>query len=147
MQTVEQRQARQRAHWATPEKKAQRKEYLACPEVKARMREYTKKYHASSKGQIVLKRAARRHLLKKLYGITEEQYAEMFKSQKGGCAICGLVNLDGRRLYVDHDHKTEQVRALLCHFCNGLLGHAKENTQILQKAIDYLERFKVLTNS
>ena len=43
-------------------------------------------------------------------------------------------------LYVDHCHKTNTLRDLLCHQCNSFLGHAKDNIEILQKAIDYLHK-------
>ena len=56
------------------------------------------------------------------YKLTLEQYDEMFEQQNGVCAICSGVNLDGRRLVVDHDHKTNKVRGLLCTGCNTKLG-------------------------
>lgn len=52
------------------------------------------------------------------YGITVEQYEEMLKRQKGGCAICGK-RPGKKRLHVDHNHETGQVRGLLCAKCNG----------------------------
>lgn len=39
----------------------------------------------------------------------------------------------------DHNHETEEFRGWLCHNCNALLGHAGDNTGILQRAIDYLK--------
>jgi len=63
----------------------------------------------------------------------------MFKRQNGACKICGKQNLDGKRLFIDHDHKTKKFRGLLCSRCNLLLGQAKDNIQILYKAADYLE--------
>lgn len=38
----------------------------------------------------------------------------------------------------DHNHKTEGFRGWLCHNCNSLLGHAGDNVEILERAIDYL---------
>jgi len=61
-------------------------------------------------------------VLKYKHGITLEQYDEMFKQQNGVCAICSLVDVTGRRLAVDHDHKTGKIRGLLCTGCNTRLG-------------------------
>jgi hypothetical protein len=58
-------------------------------------------------------------ILKYEYGITLDQYNEMFKAQEGKCAICQRhQNELTRTLCVDHDHKTNKVRALLCLTCN-----------------------------
>lgn len=133
-------QARQRAHWATPEKKAQRKAYLARPEVKARMREYVKKYRATEKGRASMKKVARRHFLKKFYGLSPAEYAALVVTQNGKCAICGGANSDGRPLFVDHNHATNKVRELLCHWCNSVIGHCRENPIVLERAAAYLRK-------
>jgi len=43
-----------------------------------------------------------------------------------GCFICGRQN-KGRRLVIDHDHKTNKVRGLLCNSCNVQLGKLRDN--------------------
>ena len=75
------------------------------------------------------------------YGITPKDYEAMFRKQKGRCFLCG-GKPNGRsknRLHVDHDHKTGQVRALLCHSCNTGLGSFKHDPEILTMAIKYLK--------
>jgi len=58
-------------------------------------------------------------ILKNVYGITLDDYNKMFEEQKGKCAICNRhQNNLTRTLCVDHNHKTNQVRALLCVTCN-----------------------------
>lgn len=79
-----------------------------------------------------------RHL-KRRYGITEEDFQRMLEEQGGGCAICGLVQHD-KPLHVDHDHNTGAVRGLLCLPCNTMLGKARDNINILSKAINYLAK-------
>lgn len=76
--------------------------------------------------------------LKSIYGITPEEYDEIFKSQDGKCAICH--NKPKKiRLAVDHDHKSGLVRGLLCTHCNHkLLGAAHDNIEILNRAVEYL---------
>lgn len=76
-----------------------------------------------------------------VYGVNETLYLAFLKKQHGGCAICGQVQgtKNGRKLAVDHDHKTKEVRGLLCSNCNLGLGKFKEDTAMLQKAIEYLK--------
>lgn len=75
-----------------------------------------------------------------IYGLTEERYFEKIKEQGNLCAICGKKD-EGRVLCVDHDHKTGQVRGLLCNNCNVGLGNLKDDIQILQSAIGYLHKY------
>ena len=74
----------------------------------------------------------------KRYGLTVEGYDLLSEQQEGRCAICGTDTPNGRNWHVDHDHKTNKVRGLLCHNCNILLGNAHDDPAILQAAIDYL---------
>jgi hypothetical protein len=55
------------------------------------------------------------------YGITVEQYDVLSSQQNGVCAICGRPPVK-RRLAVDHNHTTGQIRGLLCIACNTLVG-------------------------
>ena len=76
------------------------------------------------------------------YGVTVEWYETKFAEQRALCAICGQperITHHGvvRRLSVDHNHKTDEARGLLCHFCNTQLG-ALENLEWRQKAEAYL---------
>lgn len=79
----------------------------------------------------------RRHYLKYRYGITPEQYDEMLEAQEGVCAICKEAPTQ-QRLAVDHDHKTGEVRGLLCFSCNTALGHFRDDPERLISASDYL---------
>lgn len=69
------------------------------------------------------------------YGITLQDVETMLAQQGGGCAICG--GADGRWC-VDHCHKTNRVRGVLCHHCNIVLGMAQDNPRILMEAASYL---------
>jgi hypothetical protein len=66
----------------------------------------------------------------------------MFKEQQGKCKICETTDT-GRygRFHVDHNHKTKEVRALLCHHCNTALGLFKDSPKNLKKALSYLKEF------
>lgn len=79
------------------------------------------------------------------YGLTQIQYDSIFLGQNGLCAICNKPP-DGERwkkLCIDHDHSTGQVRGLLCSTCNTALGKFQDSQELLQKAIDYLKQCAV----
>ena len=64
--------------------------------------------------------------LKERYNLTPEQYANIFASQGGRCAMndCRTPDPGGRhnQWHVDHDHETGIVRGILCAACNIKLG-------------------------
>ena len=64
---------------------------------------------------------ARKYELQKKYGITLEDYENLFTHQKGLCAICGTPP-KLFRLSIDHCHSRLNIRGLLCVRCNGDLG-------------------------
>jgi hypothetical protein len=45
-----------------------------------------------------------------------------------------------QRLAIDHDHKTNKVRGLLCSKCNTVLGYVADDSKRLRNAAKYLER-------
>ena len=79
------------------------------------------------------------YLLRK-YGITLEQYDEMYERQQGCCAVCLRHSEEfTRRLAVDHNHKTREVRGLLCNYCNHRLIGRHTDADLLRRMASYLE--------
>jgi hypothetical protein len=83
-------------------------------------------------------------LLRTRFGMTLEAYEWILASQGGVCAICRKPPVSrGRRsparLSVDHDHKTDRIRGLLCGPCNRVLGSVKDSPEVLRQAAEYLE--------
>lgn len=111
------------------------------PEYKKKLREYSARKRREDKNFDFRKN------LKRFYGLSIEQYESMYRSQNGVCAICSGLNVAGRRLAVDHNHKTGQIRGLLCNTCNTSLGTAKESVELLRSIIAYLERHEVLSEA
>lgn len=73
--------------------------------------------------------------LKNKHGISLEEYKNMLIKQNNKCFICHKkINL-----YVDHCHKTNKIRGLLCNSCNKALGLFYDSTESLKRAIKYLE--------
>ena len=70
--------------------------------------------------------------------------AKFMVEQEGRCAICGIHANDAPRkiLHLDHDHATNQPRALLCHNCNVGIGHFFDNPELLRIAARYVEEMK-----
>lgn len=94
-----------------------------------------KRYRASNKD------AGRDYHLRKTFGITLADYNKRLEDQSGRCDICGADKPGGKgSWHVDHDHATGAVRGLLCLRCNALLGHARDDESILERAIMYLRR-------
>lgn len=91
------------------------------------------------------KRQARRgksrdEQLRHKYGITLYQYNARLHIQDHKCAICFKHKSEFKDgLVVDHCHKTNKVRGLLCPKCNAGLGFFKDNTLTITAAIKYLE--------
>ncbi len=85
----------------------------------------------------------REQRLQKVYGLTLSDYQTILDEQGGGCAICGATtNANGRRLSVDHNHETGQIRGVLCSNCNTGIGHLRDSRDILLAAIAYLDKWE-----
>jgi hypothetical protein len=82
------------------------------------------------------------------FGMSKADKDNMIKEQGGKCSICGNQLDNARNTHVDHDHKSGFIRGILCNHCNLLLGHAKDDVNILQSAIKYLldSQQKIITN-
>jgi hypothetical protein len=85
----------------------------------------------------------RKHMLKRSYGISLEDYNEMFLKQEGCCAICNKHQSEIEdTLNVDHDHVTGKVRGLLCRKCNTGIGLLQDDFYILLSAAHYIQENK-----
>lgn len=71
--------------------------------------------------------------LKTTSGLTQFEYNALLLQQDGGCALCHSVH---RRLMVDHDHKSGEIRGLLCNRCNRRMAAVDESAW-LAAAIRY----------
>jgi hypothetical protein len=116
----------QDARRTTPEGKQRIRDWNARPEVKVRRRKY---------------------VLKLMYKLTPERYAEILELQKGNCAFCGLPFNDETPV-VDHDHACcpgekscgHCVRGLLHSNCNTIAGFIDDNPSALKLGALYLAK-------
>jgi Recombination endonuclease VII len=105
---------------------------------------YLKAYHQewTKKRDLADPFFRRRKMLRDRYGLTLEEFDRMVAEQRGRCAICKTSEPNERNWNVDHCHASKQVRGLLCRDCNLGLGHFKDNSKSLARAIDYLKKHK-----
>lgn len=78
--------------------------------------------------------------IEKRYGLTENQYRTKLNLQLNGCAICKLPFGEDRKIGIDHDHKTNEVRDLLCYRCNNILGLLNDDVDLIWSILEYLKR-------
>lgn len=117
-------------------KKYHKIRYTNDPEgQRQRSREYRKKIKEDSPKKLF--EANRKTKLKRDYNLTLEQYDLMLKEQNGVCFICNQPP-SKKLLAVDHCHKTNKVRKLLCSKCNTALGLVNDDIIILTNMIKYL---------
>ena len=73
------------------------------------------------------------------YGLTVDDYNQMFAEQKGCCKICHKHQSEFKeRLSIDHCHTSGKVRGLLCNKCNRGLGFFDDSIALIQSALTYL---------
>ena len=81
------------------------------------------------------------------WGLTAEEYARLVER---GCAICGGNQPFGRNWSMDHRHDCVACvgekgcpscfRDLLCSKCNSGLGQLDDDTERMERAIEYLRK-------
>lgn len=78
---------------------------------------------------------ARWQRIKRVYGITQEEY---YALDKGHCPICLRTWSDKVRPAVDHDHVDGWVRGIICLYCNRTRVGRFRDYNIVQRIADYL---------
>ncbi len=82
------------------------------------------------------KERARWYRIKKIYGITKEEYEEL---DKGHCPICLRTWSEKVRPAVDHDHSSDGwVRGVICLYCNRVRVGRFRDPDLVQRIADYL---------
>lgn len=73
------------------------------------------------------------------YKISKYNFYEMINFSNGHCHTCNKKILLTKDLHIDHCHRTEKVRGIVCNSCNYIIAAFKDSTDLLNKAIYYLE--------
>ena len=89
-----------------------------------------------------LKQVNKEGKLRHLYGLSIGEFEKKLVEQDNKCGCCGdEFEFEGKKSKapcVDHDHKTLQVRDILCSRCNIALGHIKDCAKRAAKLLEYL---------
>lgn len=101
-----------------------------------------KVFSSSRRGKKLRGDYQRAYALKKLYGLTIEQYNELLSRQNHRCAICERHQDEFKiRFAVDHIHSGEGwIRGLLCYTCNRHVVGRHTDPDLFRKAADYLDQ-------
>ena len=127
---LEKKRTRDRSYDAEhrEQRKAANKAYRAIPENRARELARKAQYNKARKFE--------------KYGSSQEHYEALLLEQRGRCGICGTDSPGnaGRRWCLDHDHRTDAIRGLLCHGCNVGIGFLRDDPEVLRAAAFYIEQ-------
>lgn len=97
--------------------------------------------------------AAHRTVKEAQFSLGPGGYDKLLAAQGGACAGCGRVpGPRAKRLAVDHDHTCcsgttscgRCVRGLLCHRCNDVLAHMRDDPEKLIRLARYLREWPSL---
>jgi len=126
---------------------------------------YNERYRNTEKGRLAHRRSCKKAYerlrsteegrlvlrLRKIRSERGEAAAVWFEKQKPMCKICGKTvhkapeNSKDKQnqAVIDHDHKTGELRGLLCHQCNVGIGNFKDSIDRMLNAILYLSRSSI----
>lgn len=112
----------------------QRKHLYGDPEKahQAHLRATRKHYHGN-------KTYYQQKHLQREYGLSLDDVEQMRDAQGGACAACRV----GPAEFVDHDHASGRVRALLCRQCNTAAGLLNDDPERLRMLAEYLTRHRI----
>lgn len=114
------------------------KQYYATPEQREKQNAYHRDWSAKQGAEYHYDRQ-----LRYTFGITIQDYYRMLEDQGGKCATCHITDpaearITAKFFNVDHDHRTGQIRGLLCDNCNKVLGLVRDEVIVLGNMLNYL---------
>lgn len=112
------------------------REYRKNPEVKAANSATGKRYRERPEWR----QQARGYTQRYAYGLTQEQWGDLFTAQGACCAVCkSTVPHSKKGWQTDHCHDTGKVRGILCADCNRVV-HSRATVGTLDAALAYLKK-------
>lgn len=105
-------------------------------------RQYQAKYRAANRAR--RREEQKKWQLRKNYGMTPDDVAQMLAAQDNRCLICDdAFDLQSPASFaIDHDHATGEVRGALCQLCNKALGLLRDDPDLMRRAAEYVESRK-----
>jgi hypothetical protein len=89
-----------------------------------RQKAASKKYKDNNKARV----------LSKKHKVPIEEVEQALKENTGTCPICSM----DKKLVLDHCHKTQKVRGMICQSCNNIIGRAGDTLEGLMRFVRYL---------
>ena len=87
-------------------------------------------YHANREERLAYQRKYR-------CGLSPSKFEQMLVDQNNRCKICKREFTDKISPHIDHDHETQEVRGLLCKWCNLRIS-VLEDSDFVEEARKYL---------
>ena len=92
----------------------------------------------------------RRNRQLKSYGLTQHEFDALLAAQNGRCAACSTSDPGRKGWCIDHDHRSHDVRGILCTICNVILGMMGDDLAAAKRyewalGVRYLERMPTIT--
>ena len=137
------------AHYATQSEKRNETSRVWDQNHPERKQERLRKFRASEAGKDKAKHDSFLRRFRE-HGLTLDEYHALVERQNFLCAVCleePQVTYGGSHdgFHIDHDHKTERVRGLLCDKCNVAIGMLRDSPEFARSAASYLERTILLS--
>jgi len=118
--------------------------------------EFRKEYHKAwyknnknnTKKQNRIKKYNRFYKLKVNYNIQIHEYKKLMNLANYSCEICDMTNKEHKKIFkkplsLDHNHINNDIRGILCNYCNMIEGYLISNNITIDK---YLDRFNKYIN-
>lgn len=75
----------------------------------------------------------------KRHNISVEEFWSFYEEQDGTCPVCDKA-IQAEDSAIDHNHKTGEVRGILCKTCNRALGLLGDSPDTLARGSKYLQK-------
>ena len=128
------RRAYMRVYWHRPKNREKRKVYRRQPRIKNQRNTYLRAYYRANKEKIRDRKKTKKH------GLTLEEFNTILKAQDGKCAVCRTTDWGLVGPCVDHNHKTGEIRGILCSGCNTAEGLLKGDPIRAKALAVYMEK-------
>lgn len=111
-----------------------------CDECMDAIRLRSRTYYQDNKESVLAR--SREHALRRKYGLTIERMDALFQAQGRSCKCCGVTS-PGHKFgwHIDHDHRTGEVRGIVCAECNRVLGMLGDNLKSVIDRADLLIKY------
>lgn len=96
---------------------------------------YNNKYRNTSRGKLSVKNIN----FKRKYNLTVEEFENKKNLQNNLCITCKR-DFNTVKPVIDHNHKTNEVRGILCYACNSAIGLLMEDENVIWNMLEYLKK-------